>query len=130
MAIISKNWAAQQQIIGSSDNWVTLSGTTETFSDNVDLVTAGYEGVHMIVEVDYDASPTDQVEVRLYGSLDGSNHDNTPFWSVQLDNSLDNQQIGFLVQDMAHFRISVKQTGSTDSHNVRSYIKAWNWKSQ
>ena len=130
MSTISKNFSQQQQIIGSNDGWVTLSGTNETFSSDVDMVTNGYEGVHMIVEVDYDASPTDDVDVNLYGSLDGANFDNTPFWSVRLDNSFSTQQIGFIVRDMAHFRISVRQTGSTDSHNVRSYIRPWNWESQ
>jgi len=127
MATITKNWASQSQIIGSGDSWVTLSGTTESFSSDVDLETNGYEGAHLIVEIDYDSSPTDQVKIKLYGSLDGSNYDDTPIWEMQGDKSIDPQQLSFIVRDLAHFRIGVQQAGSTDSHNVRAYIRCWNY---
>ncbi len=127
MATISKNWASQSQIIGTGDGWVTLSGTTEVFSSDVDLETNGYEGVHLVVEIDYDASPTDEVKIKLYGCLDGSNYDDTPIWEMQGDKSTDPQQLSFIVRDLAHFRIGVQQTGSTDSHNVRAYVQAWNY---
>jgi len=35
----------------------------------------------------------------------------------------------FIVKDLAHFRIGVKQTGSTDSHDVRAYVQCWNYQS-
>jgi hypothetical protein len=106
---------------------VTLSGTTESFSSDVDLETNGYEGAHLIVEIDYDSSPTDQVKIKLYGSLNGSNYDDTPIWEMQGDKSVDPQQLSFIIRDLAHFRIGVQQTGSTDSHNVRAYIRCWNY---
>ena len=127
MATISKNWATQSQIIGSGDGWLTLSGTTESFSSDVDLETNGYEGAHLIVEIDYDSSPTDQVKIKLYGSLDGSNYDDAPIWEMQGDKSIDPQQLSFIIRDLAHFRMGMQQTGSTDSHNVRAYIQCWNY---
>jgi hypothetical protein len=129
MATISKNWVSQSQIIGTGDGWVTLSGITENFSCDVDLETSGYEGAHVTVEIDYDASPTDEVEISLYGSLDGSNYDDTPIWTMQGDHDTDPQQLSFIVKDLAHFRIGVKQNGSTDSHNVRAYVQCWNYQS-
>jgi hypothetical protein len=129
MATISKSWASQSQIIGTGDGYTTLSGTTESFSSDVDLETNGYEGAHLIVEIDYDTSPTDEVKIRLYGSLDGSNYDDTPVWEIQGDNSVDPQQLSFVVKDLAHFRIGVRQTGSTDSHNVRAYLQCWRYTS-
>jgi len=129
MATISKNWAIAVQIIGSGDNYVTLSGTTESFSSDVDLESNGYEGAHMVVEINYDASPTDEIEISLYGSIDGSNYDDTPLWTVQGDSCTDPQQLSFIVKDLAHFRIGVKQTGSTDSHDVRAYVQCWNYQS-
>ncbi len=129
MITISKKFASVVQIIGSNDGWVTLSGITESFSSNVDLSANGYEGAHLIVETDYDTSPTDNVTISIYGSLDGVNYDDTPLWSVQGDKAVDPQQLSFIVRDLAHFRVGVKQTGSTDSHNVRAYIKSWNWQS-
>lgn len=129
MATISKSWASQSQIMGTGDGYITLSGTTESFSSDVDLETNGYEGAHLIVEIDYDTSPTDEVKIRLYGSLDGSNYDDTPVWKIQGDNSVDPQQLSFVVKDLAHFRIGVRQTGSTDSHNVRAYLQCWRYTS-
>ncbi len=129
MATISKNWASAVQIIGSGDGYVTLSGTTESFSSDVDLESNGYEGAHLVVEINYDASPSDEVEISLYGSLDGSNYDDTPLWTIQGDSSTDPQQLSFIVKDLAHFRIGIKQTGSTDGHDVRAYVQCWNYQS-
>ena len=129
MATIKRNWVSQSQIIGTGDGYVTLSGTTESYSSDVDMETNGYEGAHVTVEIDYDATPTDEVDIKLYGSLDGSNYDETPIWEMQGDKSTDPQQLSFVVRDLAHFRIGIRQTGSTDSHNVRAYIQCWNYQS-
>jgi len=129
MATIKKNWAAQTQIEGSGDGYTTLSGTTEEYSADVDLETNGYEGAHVIVEINYDTSPTDEVKSRLYGSLDGTNYDDTPIWEIQGDKSVDPQQLSFIIKDLAHFRLGFQQTGSTDSHDVRAYVQCWNYQS-
>ncbi len=129
MTTISKKWAAQSQIIGTGDGYITLSGTTEIFSSDVDLETDGLEGAHIIVEVNYDSTPTNEVEIALYGSLDGTNYDDTPVWSMRGDRTVDPQQLSFVIKDLAHFRLGVQQTGSTDSHDVRAYVQAWNWQS-
>jgi len=129
MATINRNWASTSQIIGSGDAYVTLSGTTESYSSAVDMVTNGYDGAHLIVEIDYDATPTDEVKIKLYGSLDGTNFDDSPVWEMQGDNSVDPQQLSFVVKDLAYWRVGVQQTGSTDSHNVRAYVRPWNYTS-
>ncbi len=127
MATIKKNWASQSQIEGTGDGYTTLSGTTEEYSADVDLETNGYEGAHVTVEIDYDATPTDEVKIKLYGSLDGSNYDDTPIWEMQGDKSVDPQQLSFIIKDLAHFRLGFQQTGSTNSHNVRAYVQPWNY---
>jgi len=129
MATIKKIWASQSQFEGVSDAYTTLSGTTEEYSSDVDLETNGYEGAHVTVEIDYDATPTDEVKIKLYGSLDGSNYDDTPIWEMQADKSVDPQQLSFIVKDLAHFRLGFQQTGSTDSHDVRAYVQCWNYQS-
>lgn len=129
MATIKRSFAAQSQIIGTGDGYVTLSGTTESFSSDVDLETNGYVGSHIIVEMDYDVTPTDEIEIGVYGSLDGTNYDDTSIFSQQGDHDIDPQQMSFIIQDVLHFRIGVKQTGSTDSHNVRAYVQSWNYNS-
>lgn len=129
MSTITKSWTDQTQILGSGGGWVTLSGTNETFSSDVDLETNGYEGAHVTVEVDFDPSPTDDVEVALYASLDGSNWDDTALTKLRISRQTDPNQISLIVRDVAHFRLGAKQTGSTDSHSVRAYYEAWQWNS-
>jgi len=127
MATAKRVFSAMTQIEGSGDGYTTLSGTTEEYSADVDLETDGHEGAHVVVEIDYDASPTDEVKIKVYGSLDGSNYDDTPMFEMQGDKSVDPQQISLVVKDVLHFRLGFQQTGSTDSHNVRAYVQKWRW---
>lgn len=127
MTTIKRSFAAQTQIIGTGDGYVTLSGTTESYSSDIDMETNGYSGAHVIVEMDYDPTPTDNVEISIYGSLDGTNYDDSPIFSQQGDKAIDPQQLSFVIMDVLHFRVGVKQTGSTNSHNVRAYVQPWNY---
>jgi hypothetical protein len=127
MSTAKRAFAAVAQIVGTSDGYVTLSSTTEIFSSNIDLETEGYEGCHIIVEVNFDATPTDDVDVKVYGSLDGTNYDDTPMTTRRIDKGTDPNQITVIVTGVAHCRLGIVQTGGTDSHDVRSYRKPWNW---
>lgn len=128
MATISKNWQSQSWVLGGSASWSTLSGTTETLSSSVDLVTSGYMGADVLVEVNFDATPTDHVTVSFYGSLDGSNFDDLPFYSFTMDNAND-AQVSVVIRDKAYFKVGFVQTGSTDSHDVRASHCLWNYTS-
>ena len=122
-----RNFASQAWIEGGAAAWTTLSGTTEEFSSDVDLVTSGYEGANVMVEVNFDATPTDDVNVRFYGSQDGTNYDDVPLYQVRVENGTDPSQLSFVVYGLAHFRVSFQQTGSTNSHDVRASYMAWNY---
>lgn len=127
MATAKRVYGTIAQIIGTGDGYVTLSGTTESYSSDVDLETNGYEGAHVTVEIDFDTTPTDDVNVKVYGSLDGTTYDNIPLYALQVSRTLDPSRITLIVRDVLHFRVGVVQTGSTDSHNVRSYQQTWRW---
>lgn len=127
MGIVKRNFLAQEQIMGVADGYVTLSGTTESFSADIDLESSGQVGAQVVVEINYDATPTDDVIISLYGSLDGVNYDDTPVWQMQGDKAIDPQQLSFVVKDLLHARIGVKQDGSTNSHDVRIYAQRWNY---
>lgn len=127
MATAKRTFGASTQIIGTADGYITLSGTTESYSSDVDLETNGYEGTHVTVEIDFDVTPTDDVRVKIYGSLDGSTYDNVPLFSQLVSRTLDPSRITLIVRDVLHFRVGVVQTGSTDSHNVRAYQQTWRW---
>jgi len=130
MATITRNWAAQSQIIGTGDGYITLSGTTESYSSDVNLETNGYEGA--VVSLEYDsAGTTDNIIISFFGSTDGgSTYDDTPFFSQEVDaTSGTDEQISFIIKDYPHFRIGVKTSGTTDSFDYRIMYDAWNWQS-
>jgi len=129
MATISKSWGSDTYIEATDSTYTTLSGTTEEYSSDVDLETDGYEGAVVTAEVDFDATPTDDVIVSVYASLDGSNYDTEPLFSFTIDNGTDPAQVSFVVTDVPHFRLGIKQTGSTDSHDVRAHYQPWRWQS-
>ena len=131
MATISKSWAAEVQIEGAADGYTTLSGVTEEYSASVDLETDGYEGATLEIGIDFDVTPTDNVEIRVYASKDGSYvATDLPFIGpIEIDNGVDILSLHLIVRDLPHFRVGIKQTGSTDSHNVRAYHRRWRWQS-
>lgn len=129
MATIKKNWSAVVQIKGVADGFVTLAGTVQKNTLDVDLETDGYEGAHVIVEINYVGTPTDEVKIKLYGSLDGINYDDTPIWEMQGDKAVSPQQLSFIIRDLAHFRIGFQKDGDNDSHTVRAYVQSWNYQS-
>ncbi|MBW1710538.1 MAG: hypothetical protein JRJ73_11730, partial [Deltaproteobacteria bacterium] len=88
------------------ENATLLNGATEEFSSDVDLETDGYEGSHITVDVTWDVSGTENVQVGFYGSLDGANYDDEPFFSQELEVSAGNTvQYSFIIKDVLHFRV-------------------------
>lgn len=131
MATISKIWGAettlyQTSAFGGTDAGV---GSTEVFTSDVDLETNGYEGAHVVVEADFPATPTDNLVVSVYASLDGVNYDDTPLYAFEIDNGTDPNQVSFVVRDVAHFRIGLKSSGTTDTIDAQVKYQVWRWQS-
>lgn len=106
-----------------------VSVTTGSYSSAVDLETNGYEGAHVTVDADFPASPTDDLEVHVQASLDGSTWDDTAITSFVIDNGTDANQVSFVVKDVAHFRLYCKRSGSTDTITVTAKYQAWRYQS-
>ena len=123
MVAISKNWLSEQTIINGA------SVTTGTLSDDVDLETNGCEGAHVTVDADFPGSPTDDLVVEVRASLDGTNYDDTPLYSFEIDNGIDPNQVSFVVKDVAHFKLYVYRSGSTDTITVTAKCQRWNYQS-
>jgi len=120
---IAGSWIAQAWIEGGASSWTTLSGTTEELSTDVDATTDGAIFYHVMVEINYDASPTDQVKIKVRAGHDTTDYDDTPVLEFQGDKTIDPQQISFIVRDLAHFKVCFQQTGTTDSHDVRAAVR-------
>lgn len=90
--------------------------TTEQFFDQVPVSTPG-ELFHIEVEANFPASPTDNLIVALYGTLDDSsqNFDDTPFLEFEIANDNDPNKASFLISGIYSFRIGVRRSGSTDT---------------
>ena len=125
MATISKVWRAE----ATPMNGVTIVDTTESFSDDIDLETDGYIGSHVTIDSNFGATPEYNVIISVYGSLDGTNYDDTAMFSQEIDKGTDPNQISLIIQDVAHFRIGVKQGGTVTNDAVVT-IKEQAWRFQ
>lgn len=120
---ISKEWGSETTIM----NAVAVTGGS--YSSGVDLETGGYEGAQVTMEADFPGTPTDDLEVYVQASLDGTNYDDTALYSFAIDKDTDPNQVTFKVPDVAHFRLYCKRSGSTDTITVTAKHKPWRWQS-
>lgn len=137
MAVIKKAWSSTYQHDWDDDSWTTdtpttaietLSGTTESYTGKIDLATNGYEGCQITFDLNYDATPTDEIEISVYASIDGTNWDEVAIYGMTGDHDVDPQQISIIIKDVAYLRVGFVQSGSTDSHDITTvYYKAWRW---
>jgi len=112
------DWNDDSWTTGSPTTAVeTLSGTTESLTGSIDC--GAYWGLQVTVDINYDATPTDDITINIYGSRDGTNFDDTPMDFVAGDKSTVPEQITFMVfNPPAYLRIGFVQSGSTDSHDI------------
>jgi hypothetical protein len=96
---------------------------TELFSDAVQP-NAG-EQVHVEVEADFPATPTDDLLVRLYATLDDTseNWDDTPVLEFAIDNGTDPNKVSFIVSGLYKWRLGFIRDGSTDTITVNAWIR-------
>lgn len=125
MATISKVWRVEATPMDA----VIIVDTTESFSSDVDLETDGYIGSHVTIDSNFGATPEYNVIISVYGSLDGTNYDDTAMFSQEIDKGTDPNQISLIIQDVAHFRIGVKQGGTVTNGAVVT-IKEQSWRFQ
>ena len=103
---------------------VNVAGT-EVFSDSVELNSD--ETAHVQVDVNFDGVPTDDLEVRVYTTLDASTEDwdLTTFATLQtVDKGTDPNRIGFTVTGVYKFRLGFIRSGSTDTHVVTASYRS------
>ena len=121
MATIKKNWQTEQTIMNA------VEVTTGSWSDDVDLETDGMEGAHLTVEADFPASPTDNLVVEVKASLDGTNYDDTPLYSFEIDKDTDPNQVSFIIKDVTHFKLYCYRAGGSQTITVTAKCQGWNY---
>lgn len=109
-------WGTKNTIINAQ----SVSGT-EVFSSAVGLNPG--EVAHVQVEADFPATPTDNLIVKIYGTLDDTseNWDDTPLFQQEIDNGIDPNAISLVIAGVYKFRLGVIRDGSTDTITVNAY---------
>jgi hypothetical protein len=98
---------------------------TELYSDAVELNSD--ETAHIQIVADFPAGPTDDLEVRVYTTLDASTEtwDNTTFATAQtMDNGTDPNRFSITVTGIYKFRLGFVRSGSTDTITVNAWYKS------
>lgn len=90
--------------------------TTEEFFDAVITLAPG-EQADVEVEFNPPTTPTDDLVVSVYGTLDESseNWDDTPILSFTISNAIDPNKASFVLAGFYKMRIGVKRSGTTDT---------------
>lgn len=92
----------------------SVTSTEQIFSTKPTLNPG--ETAHVRIDFNPVATPTDDLIVNVYGSLDGTDYDDTPFAKYLIDKDTDPNQISFLVYGYYQFQVGVQATGATDTH--------------
>ena len=96
---------------------LTAITTTEKFFDQTPTLNP-YEIAHVEVEANPPATPTDNLQVSVYGTLDAAteNWDDTPIMQFDIANAPDPNKVSFLVSGVYKFRVGVVVDGATDTY--------------
>jgi len=75
------------------------------------------ELIHCEVEANFPTTPTDNLLVSVYATLDASteNWDDTPIMQFEIDNGTDPNKVSWTMMGIYKFRIGVPRTGATDT---------------
>lgn len=105
----------------TSATQLTSISNTEQFFDQTPTLNPG-ESAHVQIKFDPVGSPSDDLEVNVYTTLDDSTEtwDHIPMLSLVMDkdevNGSGENVVSFTVSGVYKFRIGVAATGGTDSH--------------
>ena len=105
---------------GSKTASTQLTGitTTEQFFSQTPTLNPG-ESCEVEIIANPPATPTDDLEVRFYATLDAATEDwdDTPFMGpLVISKSIDPNKRSFTVTDKFKFRVGVKVSGATDTY--------------
>lgn len=111
-------WGVKTQIITAA----SVAGT-ETFSDWVSLAPGELAVVQ--VKADFPGTPTDNLVVRVYGTLDEATEtsDNQTAMAMTLMNTADPAYRSFPISGFRKFRLGVVRDGTTDTITVDAWVR-------
>jgi len=126
MAIISRSFGSESTIV-NADSFTN----TEEYSSDVDLETSGYVGSHIDIAVTFHASGAQDVDISIYGSIDGTNYDTIALSAVRIPVTAGaTKRCTFIIRDVLHFKVGYK-TVAAESNQPTITVKSqpWRWTS-
>ena len=130
MATAKRNFSASADLYKSTNGYAGSDSdiTTEQYSSNCDMETNGYEGTQLHLKYKTSSGTTDDIEVKVYASEDGTNFDDIPTWSQTFpNNGVTETEVSFVIKDLLNFRVGLARSGSTDTFYAHLSYQAWNW---
>lgn len=122
--IAKKQWDIASVILAATNGYggavadLAADGAYD-YTNAVDLVSGDDRGLVGTLEYD-SAGTTDNIIISAFGSIDGTNFDDTPLWSMTCDaTSGTDTQISFTIKDYPYTKFGVKTTGTTDTFDYR-----------
>ena len=112
-------WGNKTQIASN----LSVSNSSEVYSDTFTLKPK--EFAHVQVYADFPSSPTDDLEVKVYTTLDDSseNWDTRPFYSFEISNDQDHY-VSFVLCGIYKARLGFKKSGSaSETITVSAWIR-------
>lgn len=132
MATAKKVWKGEATIkatdgYGGTDADLAADGAWD-FSGDIDLETDGYEAALVYLEHD-SAGTTDNIILGIFPSVDGTDRADNPIFEIEFDatSGTDMQEAAIVVNDLQHFEVGVKTSGTTDTFDYRIRWDAWRW---
>ncbi|MBE3088309.1 MAG: hypothetical protein IMZ61_13910 [Planctomycetes bacterium] len=128
MATIIKTWAASAKLgetaaYGGSTAVIAADQAFD-YATTVDLRTSGNQGAQVQIEF-RGSNSKNKLIVQVFGSLDGTVFDSEPFQSYEIRNTGKPQQISFLVEGLAYFRVGMKSSGTDTTFEYEINQQKW-----
>ena len=128
MATIIKTWATAVVLAITDFYGGSVAGLAADqkydYTADIDLETAGQEGAHVTIGFKGSNSTNDLV-VDVFASLDGTTYDTEPFMHLLLSNDGSPRQQSIIVNDVAHFRLGLKSTGTDTTFDYSVTHQRW-----
>lgn len=98
-----------------SGTQLTNVSNTEEFFDQAPILKPG-EAVVVQITNTFVGSPTDDLLIAVYGTLDGVTYDVEPLieFRIESDNSSSGRSFSISSEDAYQFRVGVRSSGATD----------------
>jgi hypothetical protein len=130
MATAKRNFSISQDLYKTTNGYSGSDSdiTTEQYSSACDMIASGQEGAQLHLKYKTSSGTTDDLEVKVYASEEGTNFDDIPTWSQTFaNNGTTETEVSFVIKDLLNFRVGLARSGSTDTYYAHLTYRAWNW---